>query len=238
MSLKSWAIRKWADKNLIEMNRQLSKQLDEQSQLIRAAAERWYPKQREWKEETTRLKEQAKELKKEVAKYRLRCVLQRSEANMEPLTMNQIMDMDGSFVWVDAPNQSDWALARAHKDKDDVILWNVDGGCWSFKAAGDSIKVYERKVQHIDRSAWEPCDYCENTLQNRKVYKTEKYSGLCDFEVFLDNGQEITVNAHNHQTPYTEEICFSFPVSYCPKCGRPLTPEAWDELGKRMGVMA
>lgn len=27
-------------------------------------------------------------------------------------------------------------------------------------------------------------------------------------------------------------------LKYCQNCGRPLTPEAWDELEKRLGVMA
>lgn len=72
-------------------------------------------------------------------------------------------------------------------------------------------------------------------LENgRKEYKTEEYPGICDFEVMLDGGNDITVNACNHGTPLTRDICFSFPVLYCPKCGQPLTEEAWKELEKRV----
>ncbi len=86
---------------------------------------------------------------------------------------------------------------------------------------------------HIDREKWEPCECCREPI-GAEPYAKEKYPGICDFEVILDGGDEIAVNSYNHYTPVTEEVCFSFPVSFCPKCGRPLTDQAWDELEKRM----
>lgn len=85
----------------------------------------------------------------------------------------------------------------------------------------------------IDRNKWEPCECCKEPI-GAEPYKQEKYPGICDFDVILDGGDEITVYAYNHYTPITEEICFSFPVSFCPKCGRPLTEQAWQELEKRL----
>lgn len=73
------------------------------------------------------------------------------------------------------------------------------------------------------------CEYCTNNIKSRKEYITKEYPGLCDFEVFLDGSRtpsDIVVITYNHQTPFTEDICFSFPVLYCPHCGRPLTDEA------------
>lgn len=86
---------------------------------------------------------------------------------------------------------------------------------------------------HIDREKWEPCKCCREPI-GAEPYAKEKYPEICDFEVILDGGDEITVNAYNHYTPVTEEVCFSFPVSFCPKCGRPLTEQAWAEMEKRM----
>lgn len=84
----------------------------------------------------------------------------------------------------------------------------------------------------LDRSAWEPCGFCSR--QDRWVYKTQDYPGLCSFEVAQDGPDEIVVNAYNHNTPLTKDICFSFSVLFCPKCGRPLTDAAWKMLQKRL----
>lgn len=90
----------------------------------------------------------------------------------------------------------------------------------------------EHAAPRLDRSAWEPCEFCRE--QDREVYKTQDYPGLCSFEVAQDGTDEIVVNAYNHNTPLTEDICFSFPVLFCPKCGRPLTDSAWDMLERRL----
>lgn len=86
----------------------------------------------------------------------------------------------------------------------------------------------------INREAWKACEYCREN--DRNVYKTEHYPGICDFETFLDGDDDIAVNAYNHRTQYTEEFCFSFPVLFCPKCGRPLNEQAWEMLEKRLEV--
>lgn len=149
----------------------------------------------------------------------------------EPLTLERLREMDGQPVFLPETNCG----ALVTKDIFVMLLTFPDGEKCSandwYKQVGP---VYAYPSAHIDMAAWKPCNYCANTMQNREVYKTEKYAGLCDFEVFLDCGEEIAVNAYNHQTPYTDEICFSFPVSYCPKCGRPLTEEALAALEKRL----
>lgn len=155
---------------------------------------------------------------------------------MVPLTIEQLREMDGQLAYwledgswgiISVDNMGRWAGIPFFRGRSQGVNFEYD-----IEARG--MEVYAYPPAQIDREALDPCDYC--TKQNRKVYKTETYPGICDFEVFLDNGVEISVNAYNHQTPYTEEICFSFPVSYCPKCGRPLTPEAWTDLEKRLGV--
>ena len=62
---------------------------------------------------------------------------------------------------------------------------------------------------HIDREAWEPCELCE---------KFDEI--ICQFSKRTEYDQSIT-------SKYVE-------ARFCPKCGRPLTPEAWAELEKRV----
>lgn len=151
----------------------------------------------------------------------------RTETAGEPLTLGKLREMGGQPYWhvglQDDSPEPHWKILDLF-----VAKHPEDYGY------GKRWLAYAYPPAHIDMAAWKPCNYCANTMRNREVYKTEKYAGVCDFEVFLDCGEEIAVNAYNHQTPYTDEICFSFPVSYCPKCGRPLTEEARAELEKRL----
>lgn len=95
--------------------------------------------------------------------------------------------------------------------------------CEAINLAVKALKrmAYAYQTYHIDREAWEPCERCKEPIR-AEPYAKKEYPGICDFEVILDGGDEITVNAYNHYTPVTEEICFSFPVSFCPTCGRRL----------------
>ena len=54
------------------------------------------------------------------------------------------------------------------------------------------------------------------------------YTAICnnvDLEVFIESERELCVNAFNHETEFTEDICFSFKISFCPMCGRKLGGE-------------
>lgn len=64
----------------------------------------------------------------------------------------------------------------------------------------------------IDREAWEPCGCCKDA-------------------------QEIHGWAMSVQKSKDGTRCmtsFEGAFKHCPECGRPLTPEAWDELEKRL----
>ena len=69
---------------------------------------------------------------------------------------------------------------------------------------------------HIDREAWEPCEFC----------------GKADFgEYGFEIGRsyvKIACALGSWRFPTEEQFHF------CPKCGRPLAEEAWAELEKRM----
>ena len=67
------------------------------------------------------------------------------------------------------------------------------------------------------------CEYCK---ENREV--EVMYTAICnnvDLEVFIESERELCVNAFNHETEFTEDICFSFKISFCPMCGRKLGGE-------------
>lgn len=70
----------------------------------------------------------------------------------------------------------------------------------------------------IDRDAWEPCEDCESCFNcmNHGVINTD--DGQCE---------ECIVCMIR---PYSE---FS-PDNFCRSCGRPLTEEGWEMLGKRL----
>lgn len=62
------------------------------------------------------------------------------------------------------------------------------------------------------------CKHCEN---EKEVIKTCKFNE-CDLEVFIDGDDSLCINAYNHSSCFTEDICENFKINYCPICGRRL----------------
>lgn len=153
----------------------------------------------------------------------------------EPLTLDELREMNGKPVWIEnleEPEKSQWRLCHWDRRKY-LVLQGISVGGYLVEEYGEAWIAYAYHPVHIDRKKWEPCECCREPI-GAEPYAKEKYPGICDFEVILDGGDEIAVNAYNHYTPVTEEVCFSFSVSFCPKCGRPLTDQAWAELEKRL----
>ena len=73
-------------------------------------------------------------------------------------------------------------------------------------------KIQENNSIHIDREAWEPCGYCNGA----------KY--------IYGHASAVVPNGYKRQIEKETEGDFD----YCPKCGRPLTDEAWNELEERL----
>ena len=144
-----------------------------------------------------------------------------------PLTLEQMRKMDGRPVWV--------KLIGKNKGRKEgwTIIYNDDGYAavqrWTqfplwYKDYGKTWLAYDYSPTYIDRKSWEPCEWCGewiggecNPRERDAGYKL--YAGYCK-----------QVAADDFIEDETDEL------SYCPKCGRPLTDEAWDELGKRMEV--
>lgn len=70
-----------------------------------------------------------------------------------------------------------------------------------------AVSALRAQQAKLDRSRWEGCEYCNNTL------KDYRYISACDI------GKRCLI--------YDVPRC-------CPICGRPLTEEAWADLERRV----
>lgn len=136
----------------------------------------------------------------------------------EPLSLEQLREMDGKPVWVKfighpdgTPIEPLWMLVNCREKRlvTDVeyVDWNSEG--WF---------AYSYPPAHIDRSKWEPCEHCKPS-----DYPPDRW-GAHEFPVV---GNEI----YFYDTEYGWE---GEEIKYCPWCGCPLTEEAWAELERRV----
>lgn len=70
----------------------------------------------------------------------------------------------------------------------------------------------------IDFAAWEPCERC-----NQSENELDRFSAH-DFQI---EGTDIYYYD-------TDDGWEGEEINFCPWCGRPLTKEAWEKLGKRL----
>lgn len=152
----------------------------------------------------------------------------RNLAAKEPLTEEQLKKKIGDPVWIESARRAEW-----------MILWGyhapeVYGRAFiftrrtaqkeqfQFSELGVTWKAYAYPPAHIDKEAWEPCEWCGEWIGGDCMPREQDagcrlYAGYCK-----------QVAADDFYADETEEL------SYCPKCGRPLTEKAWAMLEKRM----
>lgn len=147
----------------------------------------------------------------------------------EPLTMEQLRQMDGKCVKVvvDGVESLEMlALVEVPKDEDCVLLRNNLGGVSEFynddDLREDGVKAYAYPPAHIDLEAWEPCGFCNDLrdpcLEDGCFRKNRWKCGFaCDKYLEFREKKKILEKS-----------------KYCPRCGRPLTPEARAMLEKRL----
>ena len=125
-----------------------------------------------------------------------------------PLTIEELRKMDGQPVWmvlIDDTSNSEWMIVCESQRCCEGKKYIVD-----FGNIGKLWLAYAYPTAHIDREAWN-CDLCNSgNLQ---------HAGFDD-RIYLSCGSS--------RPPENERFQF------CPKCGRPLTEEAWSELEKRL----
>ncbi len=138
------------------------------------------------------------------------------EQNGEPLTMEQLREMEGQPVWVKMKTIHEltgWAIVHMDYQMEAIRLW-VKGGGW-IRFNIDEMEVYAYHPAHIDWKAWEPCESCIS-CENCKNSNVGEFCNPC-FRCLQSDKKDG----------------FS-PVGFCRKCGRPLTDDAWAELEKRL----
>lgn len=164
-------------------------------------------------------------------------------AKMVPLTLKQLREMDGQPVWIHTfsskskkTNIEQWALvASAGEYSVSFIRVAVAGRMEKrCKDYGQTWLAYAYPPAHIDREAWDPCGMCGG--------KTTLYQHTNTTKLFMNTfGKAATLVTECMACPPYADCCMkgisansAFRINFCPECGRPLTPEAWAELEKRL----
>lgn len=137
----------------------------------------------------------------------------------QPLSVEQMQDMGGKPYWhvglqQDSPPPH-WVIL------DPMIAKNIKDYFY-----GERWIAYPYPAVHIDQEAWKPCKYCDeqedpcfidNCFRKNRLkckFTCEKYRAYQERKNTLKNSR------------------------FCPKCGRPLTPDAWAELTTKITYKA
>ena len=135
----------------------------------------------------------------------------------EPLTIQQLREMDGEPVWFKGIGKTGihcdgWCEAEIREKDPFAYVW------WPGSEVEDIAKIedygkawacYAYPPAHIDREAWK-CPLCET-------------SEVISFEAWED------------ESKFPKGPSVRGAALFCPHCGKPRTPEAWAEMKKRMG---
>lgn len=131
---------------------------------------------------------------------------------MVPLTLEQLREMDGRPVRMEdltgGTLWNQWIIFERHTDDGFIPRGGGYFGCDSY---GVKWLAYAYPPAHIDREAW--------------TAEWIKYDGYT----------ECSKCKHWYDSPESEDD--GDRPAFCPSCGRAMTPEAWAELEKRMGVV-
>lgn len=143
----------------------------------------------------------------------------------EPLTLEQLRDMDGKPVWCEwllpedkAVESGKWFIVVIGDLTGLKILRPLEfGNCFCKEEEyGETWLAYAYPPAHIDREAWDECEYCDDCASCRNASLPE-WDHICSACVV------------GVQDSYE-------PMNFCPECGRPLTEEGWAMLEKRLRV--
>lgn len=160
---------------------------------------------------------------------------------MVPLTLEQLRKMDGKVVKIiiyDVEPLEMLALVEYVEEADCIILTNNLGGRSEYyndsEMQNDGVKAYPYPLPHIDREAWEPCEFCNG--------KESLYQYTNSTKLFINTfGEARTLVTECKSCPPYADCSMknvparsAFIINFCPHCGRPLTEEAWAELERRL----
>lgn len=146
-----------------------------------------------------------------------RLALERLEP-VGPLTLEQLREMVDKPAYLYIYNtalDSGWHIIKA-VTKDKIIFRGWNTVYVPISSIGKCFDLYAYPPAHIDREAWGSCDMCNRC-------------GNCAYCMDYDD-----CAADQKREDSQNCTMFSPAVNYCWKCGRPLKPEAWAELEKRL----
>ena len=141
--------------------------------------------------------------------------------NNKPLTLEELRKMDGKPVWVqdlEYPDKSQWRLCYWDRGKY-LVLQGISTQGYLLEDYGEIWVAYAYEPPRLDRSAWEPCEYCRD------------YSGKCCANCW-NGGKQA------YQEPCKSCYCASKwkpKENFCPYCGRPMHDAAWETLYQKIG---
>lgn len=137
----------------------------------------------------------------------------------EPLSLEQMKQMDGKPVWVVCLKKEKyinppigWRILEK-SISGSFGVWNGEN-CLSQRSYGSDWLAYSYPPAHIDRSEWEGCRKCRSCWTCKSAIEP--------------------VRAENSKCFLCEDLSNYEPLNFCPHCGRPLTEEAWVELERRL----
>lgn len=143
---------------------------------------------------------------------RMGAIALRAMPPSEPLTEEQLREMVGKWVCIVSLDNDSKMTGWAYVGKNRIYTWlGYDCDKYAIRATfgleecGKEFDAYAYPSAYIDREAWE-CDACKGS-------ETED----CVESLFMSDSE-----------------CAAFNFMYCPKCGKPLTPEAWAMLEERL----
>lgn len=137
---------------------------------------------------------------------------------MTPLTLEQLREMDGWPVLYDGMC---FIVRLNYQIYGDAIVYCDDLLVLLEEAVKSGVYAYCPPT-HIDREAWEPCEYCndqEDPCLKDGCFRKNRWK--CGFT--CDKYQD-----------FQERKRILEKSKFCPRCGRPMTEEAWAQLEKRL----
>ena len=137
-----------------------------------------------------------------------------------PLTLEQLRKMDEKPVFCVSLNgmPGEWCIIRVVEMSETwfIACAGAAQGFGDKDTYGKTWLAYAYLPANLDRERFVPCDFCSK-------------ADFGDYSVEIAKSY-ATINCALGNYKYPEDKRFR----YCPKCGRPLTPEAWETLEKRL----
>lgn len=137
----------------------------------------------------------------------------------KPLTLEELRKMIDKPAYLDVFDkalQSGWHIIKA-VTKDKIVFRGWNTVYVPIEAMGKDYNLYDYEPPRLNRSAWEPCEWC-GTCENCQHATAGENETPCCYCLSTEGG---IMNDFN-------------PAGFCKYCGRPLTDAAWEMLEKKL----